>query len=458
VNPFRWWKRWRAKVRAEKAEKAQAKRPPIPLREFVYLDEVSLRSLLSSQTGEMTESKSEQVLDALTAEANTKIAADAQVAKAELTSKFQTTNSSTLQTSRKATVQSWFRELHDLPGLKLIEPRAEVAAARDLETLTLNADPSVVARTSALSRGTLVEFRVGLTADPVFHMGTVVSEFSGMVEDYPEMIADPDAKATFKEFEPLNKILQRLLAGLIPVRGRALDYRVVVIAGVEYVVHREACAGLGLEERPLEIVGVTEHLAYWKDIRRVLFSSAEFTVLCRISKNGLHDTWTPVKLADLFSQMAPDLVEHLNAAGKLPFISGAHPATVITPAPTNATRLGEALRIYVALCLEELERTLTAEQMSAVEQEIDQIKHLAETASDQRSAFFVVEQALTATCGAMVSAARNLEFRDAARARAGVSLFPSLARNEPAPQSAPIVENLSELPRILDVEVVAIYW
>lgn len=455
MNPFRRWKRWRARVRAGKA---RAKRPPTPLREFVYLDEVSLRSLLSSQTGEMTESKSEQVLDALTAEVNTKIAADAQVAKAELMSKFQTTNSSTLQTSRKATVQSWFRELHDLPGLKLIEPRTEVATAKDLEALTLSPDTSVVAPTSALSRGALVEFRVVLTADPVFHMGTMASELSGMFEDFPEMITDRDAKATFKEFEPVNKILQRLLAGLIPVRGRALDYSVVTIAGVEHVVHRQACAGLGLEERPLEIVGVTEHLAYWKDIRRVLFSSAEFTVLCRISKNGLHDTWTPVKLADLFSQMAPDLVEQLNAAGKLPFMSGALPAPVMTPAPTNATRLREALRIYVVLCLEELGQTLTADQADGIEHEIDQVQHQADTASDQRSAFFVIEEALVATTGLTVAPARNLEFREAARARAGVSLFPSLTRNEPNTQSAALIEDEEDAPRLLDVEVVAIYW
>ncbi len=451
MNLFRRWKRWRA-------EKARAKRPPTPLREFVYLDEVSLRSLLSSQTGEMTESKSEQVLDAITAEVNTKIAANAQVAKAELTSKFQTTNSSTLQTSRKATVQSWFRELHDLPGLKLIEPRTEVAAAKDPEALTLNADISVVAPTSALSRGGLVEFRVGLTADPVFHMGTLVSEFSGMIEDFPEMLSDPETKAKFKEFEPVNKILQRLLAGLIPVRGRALDYRVVAIAGAEYVVHRQACAGLGLKERPLEIVGVTEHLAYWKDIRRVLFSSAEFTVLCRISKNGLHDTWTPVKLADLFSHMAPDLVEQLNAAGKLPFMSKALPATVMTPASTNATRLREALRIYVALYLKELGQTLTADQTNEIEREINQIQHLADTASDQRRAFFVIEQALTAATDLTVNPTRNLEFREAARARASVSLFPRLTRNEPTIQSAAIIEDEEVAPRVLDVEVVAIYW
>ena len=182
-------------------------------------------------------------------------------------------------------------------------------------------------------------------------------------------------------------------------------------------------------------------------------------MLCRISKRGLYDTWTPVKLADLFSQMAPDLVGQLNAAGKLPFMPrAALPVPVVAQAPTNATRLREALKIYVTLYLEELGQTLMAEHADGIEREIDQIQHLADTASDQRSAFLVIERALNVATGLMVNPNRNLEFREVARAKAGVSLFPSLARNEPNTPSAAIIEGEEDAPRVLDVEVVAIYW
>ena len=67
---------------------------PKPLREFVYLDEVSLRSLLSSQTGEVTDVKSEHQENALQAEIGSAIGTNVPLAvKSEITSRFQTSNS-----------------------------------------------------------------------------------------------------------------------------------------------------------------------------------------------------------------------------------------------------------------------------------------------------------------------------------------------------------------------------
>src|SRR5699024_8684833 len=142
--------------------------PRPPLREFVYLDEVSLRSLLSSQKGEMTDSTSESSAEAVQAEVSAALGANpGLVAKAELSSRFQTSNSSTIQTSRKATVQSWFKELHSLPGIRLIETVQPKGPAEDLETLESTRDTSLLAQSGALRRGALVEFRVRLKADPV---------------------------------------------------------------------------------------------------------------------------------------------------------------------------------------------------------------------------------------------------------------------------------------------------
>lgn len=456
MNLKRSWNRWRAKVRTAKA---RAKAPKAPLREFVYLDEVSLRSLLSSQLGEMTDSKSEQYVDAFSADVGSKIAADAQIAKAELTSKFQTSNSNTLQTSRKATVQSWFRDFHALPGLRLVEPRTDVRAATDVEKLKSLSDSSVALPAIDLKRGALVEFRIALTADPVFHLGTMVSEFTGMIEDFPKLFQAQNAAETIKEIEPVNKILQRLLAGLIPVRGRAIDHVVVSIEDEEYVVHKAACAGLGLIERPLEIVGVTEHLAYWKDIRRVLFSGAAFTVLCRISKDGLHDSWTPVKLADLFQRLAPDLVNQINFAGKLPFMMA--PAAAPPPATEHpsATRLRRALQTYASLYIKERGGGLISEQQAmSLSGTIDQAAVLSDTASGQRIAFQMVEDALQDGADDLIDSARNLALRNTARVSAGLSLFPSLDRDGPTSETPRKWLEVEDAPRILDVEVVAIYW
>jgi len=253
------------------------------LREFVYLDEVSLRSLLSSQRGGMTDTTSEESVEAREASISGTAGVNPGVlGKAEVNSRFQTTNSSTIQTLRKATVQSWFREFHEITGLRIIEPTAVESRAESVESLPTIEERSLVCPSTELVRGDLVEIKVRLAADPVFHLGTMVSEFTAMAEDYPEMFGVGDALASLEQAKPVNKILQRLLAGLVPIRALALEYTVVEIGGVEYVVHKELTEGLDLPSRPLEIVGVTEHEAYWKDLRRVLFSEAEFIALASL--------------------------------------------------------------------------------------------------------------------------------------------------------------------------------
>ena len=61
--------------------------PDNPLREFVYLDEVSLRSLLSSQVGEVKDSTSKQTSDTFGADVGSSVSVGVpQVGKSELTS------------------------------------------------------------------------------------------------------------------------------------------------------------------------------------------------------------------------------------------------------------------------------------------------------------------------------------------------------------------------------------
>lgn len=426
-----------------------------PLREFVYLDEASLRSLLSSQLGEMTDSTSEESMEVLEAEVSAALAANPALAKAELSSRFQTSNSSTIQTSRKATVQSWFREFHSLPGLRLIETTKPKAAADDLEVLRSTDDTSLFVGSSSLRRGALVEFRVRLKADPVFHLETMISEFSSMADDYPDMFSGANGLSTLRAVQPINKILQRLLAGLIPIRAEAVDYSVVVIDGVEYVVHDELVQGLDLRLRPLEIVGVTEHLAYWKDIRRVLFSDAEFTLLGRVARDGLDDTWTPVKLADLFRELVPGLVEQINTASLVPFGT----PRLAAPVASAETQLGDALRAYTNALVAESGNNLSETERGMVEARVAVLAKRVSSVSDQRAAFRELKGLLHDLGRVEVSPERDLELRESSRATSGLSLFPVLATSTAKPPAAMPIDAPDRVgARLLDVEVIAVYW
>jgi hypothetical protein len=425
-----------------------------PLREFVYLDEVSLRSLLSSQTGEVTDTLSEQRGEGLQVGIDGTAGYSIPVlSKAELTSRYQTSNSSSLQTSRKATVQSWFGELHARSGLRLIEMGhlpEQVTSAEDLVSIE---NRSILAPAPELTRGALVEFKVRLSADPVFHLGTMVSEFSSIVEESPEMFAGNEISRQLKEFQPVNKALQRMLAGLIPIRCDALEYVVIEIDNIEYIVQKESLSGIEIAQRPLQIVGVTEHVAYWKDLRRVLFSDVEFTILGRISRTGIQNSWNAIKLGDLFRAIAPDWDEKINIASLAPFTGNTGGVTV----KINEIQLGEALRHYRDEFLQLSNQSLSSDQEGELDDEIIRLQSRTMTVSDQRSAFHVVHDFLTAQLGQLVDLSAASDMRANARQKSGLSLFPA--------QSADTVTIGGTQPpndeleaRLLDIEVVAIYW
>lgn len=426
-----------------------------PLREFVYLDEVSLRSLLSSQKGEMTDATSKQLVAALDQETSATVGVNTLLlAKGELASRFQTSNSSTLQTSRKATVQSWFREFHAIPGLRRLEPVTGVSKVDDAKQLTTVTNPSVAVKSADLKRGELVEFRIRLAADPVFQLGTMVFEFSGMVDDYPDILGTSDAVAKLKEVQPINKVLQRLLAGLIPVRAEAIDYQVVEVGGVEYVAHRDALAGLDLQAKPLVIVGVTEHLAYWKDIRRVLFSDGEFTMLCRVSRDGLQSSWTPVKLVDLFGDFVPGLVEQINSTS----LASLAPGSAQQNADPEEVRFWHALHYYSRALIKEASAPLTEEAERSIDAQIKRLQMRSATATEQREAFSSVKKIVATFASIDVTAQHDLDLRAESRRASGLALIPSLPRAMPAAAPIQKSDDTSATRRLLDVEVVAIYW
>lgn len=455
--PIIFWPKLR---RRRGTEAKEAGRECPPLREFVYLDEGSLRSLLSSQTGEIKETVSEQTQAALLDEIQLKVAGQLPLAaKGEAAYRFQATNSSSLQTSRKATVQSWFRDFHDRDELRLISVVAGAEPAANLKDLASLDNPSVVAASDRFERGVLAEFRVRLAAHPVFHLTTMMTEFTGMAEDFGAFV--PDASVvSLKEIQPMVKVLQRLMAGLIPVTAEAIDYVVVGINGTDYVVHRKAIAGLQVEARPLVIAGVTELQSYWKDIRHLLFSNAEFTLLCRVSRSGLQADWTPVKLVHLFDKIAPDFARQMSMAWKIPFgtVNAAEPSPLAPP--PEASPLEKALFHYATAVLKSSRHRRSKEELAEITHRVgDEIHRLAMrtgSVSDQKSAFVALRSLLVELAGARISGPRDLKLRDEARSAAGLSLFPSLAPSAPATQS--VVPSPEEPRAHLDVEVVAIYW
>lgn len=425
------------------------------LREFIYLDEVSLRSLLSSLKGEVTDTKTNNKTISSEEKIGGTLGAEVpMIAKAELASHFQTSNSSTIQTSRKATVQSWFAELLKLQGTRLIEIQVDCQKAKDLEQLEKERNASLLAHNEKLKRGELIEMRIKLSADRIFKFGTMISEFTGLAEEWPAMMQASMGENSLEEARGISKFLKRLLTGLIPIRCEAIEYSVIELDGEEYIAHNSYLADLDIKKRPLIIVAVTEHLAYWKDIRRVLFSDAEFTMLCRVGKTGLQNTWNPVKLVDLFKEAVPGMIDQIHSATLLPLQSDMH-----EPIEEMKERLMKnALSNYSELILSAFPEQISEPQNSEIENLIDRLKTRANSSEGQRSAFKSLQNQIEKITSSKIVPEQEIRFREEARLKSGLPQFPTLMNNNGNASNTQNVQSFESDDRLLDVEVVAIYW
>lgn len=426
---------------------------PAPLREFVYLDEVSLRSLLASQTGAVTEEVSSAVSQAEQAEIAGALSVNSGFLKSEVNPRYQTSNSRSVQTSRKAIAQSLFKEFRELPSVGLlIESSSPLKQCSNLDDLR-SCDGTSCIPSGAIVRGSLIEVEVELDVDPVFKLSTLISETSDIAHDYPEAFLASGSASALEAAGPINKVLQRLLAGLIPVRGKAVGLSVVRIGSEEFVVKDDALSSnVKVDRLPLEIVGVTEHLSYWKDIRRVLFSGARFTMLCRVARDGIQKSWTPVKLADLFKDIAPDLAQELDVAGRV----GLSLLPTQTAQSPQYDALARALESYVQSCSTRSQSKFTPGDDKKLRALIENLKPLADTASRQKRAFQTVDDFVSSMAHAPLTSQERLELRREARKAAGLELF---ADSEPVFRTEQASPQCTDVTRALvDTEVIAVYW
>lgn len=429
-----------------------------PLREFVYLDEVSLASLLASQKGEITENITSQSGDQSIAEVGGKIASNTPLMPSgELNSRFQTTNSSSLQTVRKANAQSLFRELHKLDYLRKIKPVEVSDSATSMDDLRASRFGQVVHQESDLKRGDLVEFKVRLSASWIFQMSTMVAEFSEMFDESPTLFMGHVKFTDLYQAKNANKIISKLLAGLIPVDGVVSDYVVVCDGTDKLIAHRDAVSRLDTDHRPLRIVGVTDHLAYWKDIRRVLFADNEFTMLCRLSKSGIQNDWNPIKVADIFREFAPDLSQQIETASKAAMVQSAagQRDERVEPVPSQ---LALALVRYKDLLLSEMEHNVADDELSELDRLISSLPLENTSAEGQRAAFARVKGLIEVSTQRQIDSSVDFAARETVRKNLDLPLFPRTKTQEDQP---PMIESTMVQEResnLLDVEVVAIYW
>ncbi|WP_156388378.1 MULTISPECIES: DUF6414 family protein [unclassified Rhodococcus (in: high G+C Gram-positive bacteria)] len=280
-------------------------------REFIYLDEVSVVSLLAGLQGEIKDS----VTQTLARTEDRSVGASIGAAGVGLESRLGASRSSTNEVVRRAIIQSTFRDLwqrdigvllHDISGAKP-KARRPISTLRELENVLPRLTKAKMAvPLNKISRGDIVEMEIEVRADRFFEMITVGTTFLDMMHGRENLFGVSEAE--FREMAPMIEVLKELLVGLVPIRGVAASHKVVEISGQQIVIASELLgAELQTNAKPLEIVGFAESESFWRDLRRTLFSGSVFTMYARAEGPVLTERWSPIKIADLLGSLSPGL-------------------------------------------------------------------------------------------------------------------------------------------------------
>lgn len=446
-NPKKLWLALRNKFRRQK-EVGQ-----FQLREFIYLDEVSLQSLLVSLHGELTEKKS--ITDSTSNTRNVGGNIDTNnlaPLKLGFTAQYQSGKSSATQTETKATVQSWFRELYETPNILGVQPLED-----DTQTITVKSPadiipgdhPNYCIKSNELQRGVLIELKVLLATDPYFNIVTSISEFFKLSENISDLNG-------YSEIKWQIELLQQLLAGLIPIKAEILNYHALKVGDDTYLVHEDKVKVTEVSSSKIKVnlVGVTELSAYWKDIRRVLFSNQEFRILCRISRRGLVQDWNPIKLLDLFDNVfSQEKIHNLKEKLKLLSYNVDAASTAETDNDANS-KMKLALEEYIKSSCKHVGGEIGSDEVKDIINEVLKGNFDEGSMGDRKVLYEKVDEEL-ASLKIDVPPDIRVTLREGSNKKAGLShrLFTSAPSETKKVEEKSVAEEL-----FIEAEIIAIYW
>lgn len=434
--------------------KSKLKRSEATLREFVYLDEVSVNSLIASRLGpiaaEITESEHGSI-------------------KVELPKAFSSGVDAGSQVLRKSIVQATFKELYELEvgsfPMRPIKDRAELVEINSFQDFQAKRELLIaggwLVDPGKLVRGQLFEAEVELEAEGIFRIRAALSAFQEMIEESPSMFG-AETYEKLARAKQINLMLENLLVGLIPVRGTIVDYRVTNFGDEELVVHKKLLQRLSIHHElsdpiQLSIVGLAEQSLFWKDFRRVLFAGARFHVLGRVAQDGLQHTWTPMKLGDVLDSVIPGFSEIMESMGSniLSSVASLDIRDSGRKIEQQRTHMRQALVNYVTLLAEYYEREITMQDLSEIEPLVDIHSDSFGNLKERRETFNAVAEVLLQRFGVERDPYILATYREVALRDAGFDISGDLVHLSNSREAS---SRLLSNEHFLVTEFVAIYW
>jgi hypothetical protein len=450
---FRRWlrrKRWQRKGKAV-------------LREFVYLDEVSVYSLLASRSGPVATEFTQTESESLKGETTSGLAVNAGAVKGELGSRLEGTQTVGSQVVRKASAQARFKQLLDDEQDEMLlraEPRTKRPKVRDLTALSrLAADGKSrdwVLDAVQLRRGDLLELEVQLAAEEIYGVSQTMSSLLSILQEDPQAFGVDNSDA-LRNGMLMTRVLDALLVNLVPIRARVVSHMVVGHGSQELLVRRELLDDIDTAEleahglRALYVVGVTEIGLFWKDVRRILFSRNRYLTLFRLGQDGLPADWTPIKLIDVLNEVMPPVAAQLDSAGR-GLLSALRESQSADGQSSRAEQMNQALLLF-ADALASGNVHVTVDDLAQAGLLLERQTPFVDTTEGRRELFAKAMQWLADRTGTPIDAER------AAIARSEAVLEAFYVQGS-TPESEVEAGGAAAAPDgpCLDSEIIAVYW
>jgi hypothetical protein len=430
-----------------------------PLREFVYLDDMSVLSLLASRFGPIPMEVTETTTSSWGREADFSAQGNLGISTIGGSGKLTKGESTGTQTVRKSVIQTLFRDLHNREKQTLaVRPMSESVKLnsfdlrKNMEELEAH---GWIVDCEKLSRGKLFEIEVELEAESVFRVSSVISALWEILNESGTLfIPEKD----LSQIGWVNRILERLLTGLVPIKGKAVDYGMIRVDGKDYLVHSELAKRLETEGEfkatSLYVVGVAEQKLFWKDIRRVLFSRSRFFIFGRIARSNLQPSWEPIKLAGILNSVIPDFQNHFRSM-ESQMVSSFLPTSSPKGNQISQELAGDALKIFARLISGHFGYEFDSEAEDQLSQIVSKYRDRFSNQEERRVAFDSVESFILGRANKTREPQAVAELREKALGQAGLDLVgPEIYKAEEN-HKLPDEETLN---LYLDTEIIAIYW
>lgn len=291
-------------------------------REFIYMDEVSVISLVAARDGGIAQTITDSLSRTVEAEGKISVSvAGKRSGRAGIENRHKVSDSSSSEVVRRTVIQSTFGDLRF--GGKAEDALPLVQEYRDLPRRVAGSVATVddlsafwhwrsrrlkklglLTPLEDIRRGDVIEIDIQLRPNKMFSVSAGIESFVDLTSGRDGIFGE--AATIGPEIVPIAEIIDRLMVGLIPIHGASTNIVVVDLDDKPHLIDRrvlKADSQLARTAREWEIVGVTEEPSYWKDLRRILYTRDRFTVYARVENPELVKRWNPVKLSGLMGSL-----------------------------------------------------------------------------------------------------------------------------------------------------------